>query len=106
MEMINATRSLVTGRVVGVIKKMVKTYGGSLLQYDQMLDSTKEKLIQLSKTYGVPENELFAYYRVFVPYNSQLPQVLVKAKKPEALEQKRLIIRINKWPLNSLFPFG
>jgi hypothetical protein len=44
METINATRSQVTGKVVGVIKKMVKTYGGSLLQHDQMLDTTKEKL--------------------------------------------------------------
>ena len=43
---------------------------------------------------------------MFVPYNSQLPQVLVKSKRPEALEQKRLIIRITKWPKQSPFPFG
>lgn len=30
----------------------------------------------------------------------------MKSKRPEALEQKRLIIRITKWPKKSPFPFG
>lgn len=46
------------------------------------------------------------HYRVFVPYNNQLPQVLVKSKRPAALEQMRLIIRITRWPRQSPFPFG
>ena len=32
MQQINSTSSQVTAKVVGVIKKMVKTYGGSILQ--------------------------------------------------------------------------
>lgn len=40
MQQINQTRSKVTGKVVGVIKKLPKTYGGSLLNLDQMLPAT------------------------------------------------------------------
>lgn len=33
-----------TARVVGVIKKLPKTYGGSILSHDMMLEATREKL--------------------------------------------------------------
>ena len=46
------------------------------------------------------------HYRVYVPYNNQMPQVLVKSKAPAALANKRLIIRIKSWPRSSPFPFG
>lgn len=44
MQQINQTRLKPTGRVVGVIKKLNKTYGGSILSPEQMLPATKEKL--------------------------------------------------------------
>ena len=34
MEQINTTTSQVTARVVGIIKKLPKTYGGSILGFD------------------------------------------------------------------------
>ncbi len=45
-------------------------------------------------------------YRIFVPFNICLPQVIVKALNPEALESKRFILRIGKWNKYSPFPFG
>lgn len=51
MQQINSSQSQVTARVVGVIKKMVKTYGGSILSRDMMLDSTREKLALFAKTF-------------------------------------------------------
>ena len=106
MEQINQTDSQVTARVVGVIKKMPKTYGGSILTPDMMLDSTRQKLQAFQTTHRISEQDLQSHYRVFVPYNSQLPQVLVKSKQPATLENKRLIIRITRWPRQSPFPFG
>ena len=106
MQQINSTNSQVTAKVIGVIKKMVKTYGGSILSYDQMLDTTKKKLAAFQKAFKLSDEDLSSHYRVFVPYNAQLPQVLVKSNRPEALENKRLIIRITKWPASSPFPFG
>ena len=71
-----------------------------------MLESTRQKLLAFQTAYRISDEDLRNHYRVFVPYNSQLSQVLVKSKKPEALEQKRLIIRITQWPKQSPFPFG
>jgi len=71
-----------------------------------MLQSTKDKLISFAKANNVSEHEIQKHYRVFVPYNNQLPQVLMKTNAPEAISDKRLIIKIQKWPLNSPFPFG
>jgi len=36
MQQINQTKLKVTGKVVGIIKKFPKTYGGSILNIDQM----------------------------------------------------------------------
>jgi len=71
-----------------------------------MLEATKKKLQAFQAVHRISDEDLMSHYRVFVPYNSQLPQVLVKSKRPESLEQKRLIIRITRWPKQSPFPFG
>lgn len=109
MEQINNSKHYKpTARVVGVIKKLAKTYGGSILAHDQMLDSTKLKLKEYQQRSPKPitDQELQKHYRVFVPYNTQLPQVLVRSNRPEALENKRLIVRLTKWPIYSPFPRG
>ena len=59
-----------------------------------MLDQTKEKLKKYAQANSVSDEDLKNYYRVFVPYNNQLPQVLVRTNAPEAIQNKRLIIRI------------
>jgi exoribonuclease R len=45
-------------------------------------------------------------YRVFVPFNVQMPQVIVKSLNPTALDNKRFILRIGKWNKYSPFPYG
>lgn len=49
---------------------MVKTYGGSILSADQMLDSTKEKLKAFQEAFSISDADIANHYRVFVPYNS------------------------------------
>jgi hypothetical protein len=106
MQQINETKLKVTACVVGVIKKFSKTYGGSILNLDQMLPATMQKLKEFAKANNVSDQEVEKHYRVFVAYNNQLPQILVKTAAPEALANKRLIIRIQKWPVMSPFPYG
>ena len=106
VQAINESRHQVTGRIVGVVKKMVKTYGGSILCIDDMLPATQLKYEQFAKAYGISTDLLHSHYRVFVPYNGQIPQVLIKSKQPAALEHKRMIVRITQWPVRSPFPFG
>lgn len=70
MQQINETKLKVTGRVVGVIKKFPKTYGGSILNPDQMTEKTKSKLASFAKANKITESDLNQFYRVFVPYNN------------------------------------
>lgn len=62
----------VTAIVRGVIKPMNKTYGGSILQAREQSQQTREKFEFFLKNLRVPKEEA-GLYRVFVPYNIQLP---------------------------------
>ena len=70
-----------------------------------MTKTTKAKFDLLLKNMDIPA-EQHNQYRVFVPLNLQLPQVIVKSVNPEALENKRFILRIGKWNKYSPFPYG
>ena len=70
MQQINQTSLKVTGKVVGIIKKFPKTYGGSILNMDQMQPSTTAKLVQFAEANNLANSEIEKYYRVFVPYNN------------------------------------
>ena len=70
MQQINETKLKVTAKVIGIIKKFSKTYGGSILSKEQMLPQTKEKLKGFALANQVSEQDLEKYYRVFVPYNN------------------------------------
>ncbi len=62
----------VTATIKGVVKPMNKTYGGSILQAKEQSSATREKFEFFLKNLGVPKSE-FDLFRVFVPYNIQLP---------------------------------
>ena len=70
-----------TGKVRGVLKKLSKTYGGSVLKESDMLPSTKEKLELFFKNCAIAD-EKRQFYRVFVPYNNQLPQAIMRVRDP------------------------
>ena len=63
-------------------------------------------LLVVTKANNISDQELKEHYRVFVAYNNQLPQILMRTNAPAALEEKRLIVRVSKWPLSSPFPYG
>ena len=93
----------VTAKVRGVLKKMNKTYGGSILNFKDMTDPTKNKFKLFCQNLQIKKEEE-RFYRVFVPFNIQLPQAIVKSAKPEVLENVRFIVRINRWSKKSPFP--
>jgi exosome complex exonuclease DIS3/RRP44 len=62
------TQRRVTGVVKGVLKKMNKTYGGSLVQKKDMRPATLEKFKLFCSNNDVSEKDQ-NQYRVFVPYN-------------------------------------
>ena len=70
MQQINESKMKVTARVVGVIKRFSKTYGGSILSMDQMLPETKSKFEAFAKANKISSEQLIKHYRVFVAYNN------------------------------------
>jgi len=71
-----------------------------------MLMRTKNKVQQFSEKLNLKLDQFNEHYRVFVPFNTQMPQVLVKSIDPTKLEGKRLIVRYTSWPVWSPFPLG
>jgi len=71
-----------------------------------MLPTTQEKFNQFCQNHGITDPDKQNQYRVFVPYNGQMPQCIMKTKNPDALENKRLIIRYSEWKITSPFPIG
>jgi len=107
IELVNSQESKqVTGKVRGVLKKLNKTYGGSIIKKADMLPSTLEKYNQFLENHNITEQGLIDQYRVFVPYNVQLPQSVMRVQNPQALEQKRIIVRFQDWLATSPFPIG
>ena len=55
MQQINESKLKVTAKVIGIIKKFSKTYGGSILSAEQMLPQTKDKLKSFSQANQISE---------------------------------------------------
>ena len=84
---------------------MNKTYGGSILKNDAMKEETKAKYKHFIDTLTKSQNNINPeHYCVFVPFNSQIPQAIIKSTRPEVLFNNRIIVRINKWNKNVKFP--
>lgn len=106
IELVNNEETLqVTGKIRGVLKKLNKTYGGSVLQLTDMVAATKAKLETFFENCAIAADKRDSY-RVFVPYNTQLPQAIMRIRDPSALERKRIIIRFQDWQESSPFPIG
>lgn len=70
-----------------------------------MLASTLNKFKLYLENNNIKKDETFMY-RVFVPYNNQMPQAILKIQNPKALENKRIILRFKDWRVSSPFPNG
>ena len=54
----NEKERRVTAKVIGIIKPMNKTYGGSILKYDDQSLETREKFNQFIKNMNIPNSEV------------------------------------------------
>lgn len=45
-------------------------------------------------------------YVIVIPLDRKLPKIRIKTSRVEFLENKRLMVRINEWGLDSNYPFG
>ena len=58
----------VTARVKGVLKKMNKTYGGSIINESEMTEQTGAKFRIFLKNMKIEQSKA-KNYRIFVPFN-------------------------------------
>mgnify|MGYP004555276155 FL=1 len=73
IERINSeTKMQVTGKVRGVLKKLNKTYGGSIIKESDMVVSTLNKFKLFCENHSISKSDQDKF-RVFVPYNIQMP---------------------------------
>ena len=80
------------GKIVSIIKKNWRSYCGSL-------DCTKIDCTKLSKT----KQSGFIY---FIPIDNKIPKIGINTSQILNLINKRIIVNIDEWKINSKYPFG
>lgn len=64
------TEKQAIGMVRGVLKKLNKTYGGSIIKKQDMMKSTRQKFDQFCENHGITDPDKQNQFRVFVPYST------------------------------------
>lgn len=72
------------GKIVGIIKRNWRAYSGILEQTRNI-------------------NEL---KHIFIPLEKRIPKVKIETRQAKILMNKRIIVRIDNWPRNSIYPLG
>merc|ERR1712142_1326502 len=73
-----------TGRVIGIIKRNWRQYCG-ILAPSALKDSVRH---------------------LFIPAEKKIPRVRIETRQAAALLDQRIIVAIDSWPRNSLYPLG
>ena len=97
------------GRVVGVIRRNWRQYAGSLdlsggekTGLTAALVGAEEMAVDADGVGG----KLTSATVQFVPVNKRIPRVLITTRRLEELSNSRLLVSIDHWPADSLYPQG
>lgn len=78
------TDLIITGKVVGIVRRNWKTYCGTLL----------------------PLPDMRVAYHTFVPANHNIPRIRIETRQGNMLLGQRIVVSIDSWPRSSRFPQG
>lgn len=78
------TDLLITGKVVGIVRRNWKTYCGTLL----------------------PLPDMRGAHHTFVPANHSIPRIRIETRQGNMLLGQRIVVSIDSWPRSSRFPQG
>ena len=78
------TDLLMTGKVVGIVRRNWKTYCGTLL----------------------PLPDMRGTHHTFVPANHNIPRIRIETRQGSTLLGQRIVVSIDSWPRSSRFPQG
>ena len=79
---------------------MMKTYAGSTIKFEELTQKDKEMLG------GIDTENFKKTYRVFVPYDVRMEKIIIKSNRPEFLDNKRIIVKVDGWNPSLPFPYG
>lgn len=107
VEKINLSDKQPMGRVVGVVQgganpknQVYKAYAGSTITYKDLLEKDKKLLSHIDVT-NFEKN-----YRIFIPFDVRMEKIIIKSQRPEYLEDKRIIVKVDGWDASLPFPYG
>ncbi|OUM65449.1 hypothetical protein PIROE2DRAFT_7565, partial [Piromyces sp. E2] len=79
-----------TGKVVGIIKKHYRQYCGSI----------DKNTVQKTTNHNATQNILV------ISMDRRIPKIRIRTRQAQALLGKRIVVAIDSWGRNSLYPFG
>ena len=103
------------GKVVGIIKRNWRSYAGSLqLDEEPAFDPIGDLVDQDRQgggevgggNDGVGSSPDQSYLCLFVPVDRRIPRVRISTRRKEIMQGCRLLVAMDHWPANSLYPLG
>ena len=100
IQRINESEKQPMARVIGIVKRMYKTYAGETVPYEELEQKHKD-LLQDFDCEKFNQN-----YRLFVPFDVRMDKIVIKSSRPEYLDKKRIIVKVDGWDDKFPFPYG
>ena len=109
-----------SGKVVGVIKRNWRQYAGSLEDDEQLSSSSSTSGTVVEGTLGgggddegglgdgdgTAGDASSSSVCVFIPVDRRIPRVRIATRRRDLMLGCRLLVAIDQWPANSLYPLG
>ena len=93
------------GRVVSVLKKTWRQFAGSLSKADANTDVVLDTTYSMSGSSSSIEDEGLSA-ALFVPVDRKVPCIRIFTRRLGALLGQRVLVAVDHWPAESLFPIG
>lgn len=89
------TNGVLSGRVVGVLKRNWRMYCGSL------------EIVEDGIAVNYVRVNIRGYSQyLFDPVNRRIPKIRIKTSQYSKLMNKRILVAVNDWPVTSNYPIG
>jgi exosome complex exonuclease DIS3/RRP44 len=102
-----ATSMKPTGRIVGILRRNFASYSGSIFEKPSKTSSSDSMLAREKVAF---ENERLhldgSTTCAFFPVDRKIPPILIRTSQRENFLGQRIIVAMDSWPCNSMYPLG
>jgi exosome complex exonuclease DIS3/RRP44 len=104
-----ATNLKPTGRIVGILRRNFASYSGSIFEKPSRTSSSETSAMSAREKIAF-ENEREhpdgSTTCVFFPVDKKIPPILIRTSQRENFIGKRIVVAMDSWPCNSMYPLG